>query len=60
MHRNMAIVEINWRFEENRLYLYLGKVHATDYSNISATGLWDPYINNWNDLCIKVKNIQNI
>jgi len=31
-----------------------GKVHATDYSNISATGLWDPFIMDWNQFGIKL------
>eukprot|EP01119_Soliformovum_irregulare_P019953 TRINITY_DN6408_c0_g2_i2.p1 TRINITY_DN6408_c0_g2~~TRINITY_DN6408_c0_g2_i2.p1 ORF type:complete len:520 (-),score=121.83 TRINITY_DN6408_c0_g2_i2:41-1423(-) len=34
-----------------------GTVHATEYSNISATGLWDPFIMNWNTFGIKLLGI---
>lgn len=32
-----------------------GKVHATDYSNISSTGLWDPFEMSWNVWAFRVK-----
>jgi glycerol kinase len=31
-----------------------GRVHATDYSNISATGLYDPFGMKWNSLLFKL------
>lgn len=30
-----------------------GKVHATDYSNVSATGLYDPFAMEWSSLLLK-------
>jgi len=30
-----------------------GKVHATDFSNISATGMYDPYAMKWSDQLLK-------
>jgi glycerol kinase len=30
-----------------------GKVHATDFSNISATGMWDPYNMKWSSSLLK-------
>lgn len=34
-----------------------GRVHATDYSNASSTGLLDPFSLNWNDIALKVFDI---
>jgi len=34
-----------------------GGVHATDYSNISATGLWDPFIMSWNRIACSILEI---
>lgn len=34
-----------------------GKIHATDYSNASATGLLDPFIVDWNAIVMKIFDI---
>jgi glycerol kinase len=31
-----------------------GKIHATDYSNIAGTGLWDPFDMTWNTIAMGV------
>eukprot|EP01118_Nematostelium_gracile_P016055 TRINITY_DN6569_c0_g1_i1.p1 TRINITY_DN6569_c0_g1~~TRINITY_DN6569_c0_g1_i1.p1 ORF type:complete len:422 (+),score=74.17 TRINITY_DN6569_c0_g1_i1:358-1623(+) len=37
--------------------LTAGKVHATDYGNVCGSGLWDPFINNWNQIVLKLLGI---
>lgn len=34
-----------------------GQIHATDYSNICVSGLWDPYTFQWIDWLINMLNI---
>jgi len=34
-----------------------GKVHATDYSNVSSTGMLDPFTLKWNAITLKAFNI---
>lgn len=34
-----------------------GAIHATDYSNISVSGLWDPYTFRWLDWLINLLRI---
>jgi len=33
------------------------KIHATEYSNISATGLWDPFDMGWNVWAFRILNL---
>lgn len=47
---------LSWvRFVPNRLTR--GRLHATDYSNICVSGLWDPYTFQWVDWLINMLEI---
>ena len=36
-----------------------GKVHATDYSNVSTTVMYDPYTMSWSNLLLSLLEIPN-